>query len=109
MKASTGRQRDLSGRTKDIQRPEQTQWRRQLHNCSASVRTACSGGRVTGRVRGEERGGHRKAELLRTLKTIGLVIHVYSRVMVVYRRCEGVTCVLSYLVVVGAWVNDDVY
>jgi hypothetical protein len=29
--------------------------------------------------------------------------------MVAERRCEGVTCVLSYLVAVGTGVNDDVY
>ena len=29
--------------------------------------------------------------------------------MVAERRCEGVTCVLSYLVAVGTGVNDDVH
>ena len=36
-------------------------------------------------------------------------LHFCSRFVVAERRCEGVTCVLSYLVAVGTGVNDDVH
>ena len=35
-------------------------------------------------------------------------LHFCPGFMVAERRCEGVTCVLSYLVAVGTGVNDDV-
>ena len=42
-------------------------------------------------------------------KTGVFFLHFCTRFMVAARRCEGVTCVLSYLVAVGTGVNDDVY
>ena len=42
-------------------------------------------------------------------KTSGFFLHFCSRFMVADRRCEGVTCVLSYLVAGGTGVNDDVH
>ena len=36
-------------------------------------------------------------------------LHFCSRFVVAERRCEGVTCVLSYLVAVGTGVNDGVH
>jgi len=42
-------------------------------------------------------------------KTGVFFLHFCTRFMVAERRCEEVTCVLSYLVAVGTGVNYDVY
>ena len=48
-----------------------------------------------------------QGELLRTLQDHWAFPLLLLQVMVAERRCEGVTCVLPYLIVVGAGVNDD--